>query len=158
MPPEQSQAQCLSWSKLKETLEQVDELIADFANLRDSERLDLLLEFSESLPALPERYAVHPELLERVEECQSPIFLFVEIDQDNRTRLFFSAPAESPTTRGFASILYSVIDGLPVEKALAFDTDFPFKLNLSQAVSPLRLRGMLGILTRIKRQIKEKTA
>ena len=143
---------------MSETLEQVDDLIADFGSLRDSERLDLLLEFSESLPALPERYADHPELLERVEECQSPIFLFVEIDEENRTRLFFSAPAESPTTRGFASILFSVIDGLPVEKALEFDLDFPFKLSLSQAVSPLRLRGMLGILTRIKRQIREKTA
>jgi cysteine desulfuration protein SufE len=106
---------------------------------------------------LPQRYADHPELLERVEECQSPIFLFVEIDDQGLTRLFFSAPAESPTTRGFASLLFSVIDGLPVNEALEFDQDFPFKLSLSSAVSLLRLRGMLGILTRIKRQLREKS-
>jgi cysteine desulfuration protein SufE len=139
------------------TLETAEELIRDFAVLRDSERLDLLLEFSEALPELPKRYADHPELLERVEECQSPIFLFVEVDQEGLTRLFFSAPAESPTTRGFASLLFSVIDGLPVHEALAFDLDFPFKLSLSSAVSPLRLRGMLGILSRIKRQLREIT-
>lgn len=139
------------------TLETADQLIRDFEVLRDSERLDLLLEFSEALPVLPPRYADHPELLERVEECQSPIFLFVEIDKDGLTRLFFSAPPESPTTRGFASLLFSVIDGLPVEKALDFDLDFPFRLSLSTAVSALRLRGMLGILSRIKRQLREKT-
>lgn len=139
------------------TLETAGQLIKDFEVLRDSERLDLLLEFSDSLPELPPRYADHPELLERVEECQSPIFLFVEIDSDGLTRLFFSAPAESPTTRGFASLLFSVIDGLPVSEALEFDQDFPFKLSLSSAVSLLRLRGMLGILSRIKRQIREKS-
>jgi cysteine desulfuration protein SufE len=140
------------------TLETADQLIKDFEVLRDSERLDLLLEFSEALPPLPPRYADHPELLERVEECQSPIFLFVEIDAEGLTRLFFSAPQESPTTRGFASLLFSVIDGLPVAEALEFDLDFPFKLSLSSAVSALRLRGMLGILSRIKRQLREKSA
>jgi cysteine desulfuration protein SufE len=139
------------------TLESVEQLIKDFEILRDSERLDLLLEFSEALPELPKRYADHPELLERVEECQSPIFLFVEIDDEGLTRLFFSAPPESPTTRGFASLLFSVIDGLPVKQALEFDQDFPFKLSLSSAVSLLRLRGMLGILSRIKRQLREKS-
>jgi cysteine desulfuration protein SufE len=139
------------------TLETAEQLIKDFGILKDSERLDLLLEFSDALPELPQRYADHPELLERVEECQSPIFLFVEIDEQGFTRLFFSAPAESPTTRGFASLLFSVIDGLPVKEALEFDLDFPFKLSLSTAVSLLRLRGMLGILSRIKRQLREKT-
>jgi cysteine desulfuration protein SufE len=47
------------------TLETADGLIKDFEILRDSERLDLLLEFSEALPELPKRYADHPELLER---------------------------------------------------------------------------------------------
>lgn len=140
------------------TLETAEQLIEDFRVLRDSERLDLLLEFSEALPQLPAKYADHPELLERVEECQSPIFLFVEIDSDGFTRLFFSAPPESPTTRGFASLLFSVIDGLPVTDALNFDLDFPFKLSLSSSVSALRLRGMLGILSRIKRQLREKSA
>jgi cysteine desulfuration protein SufE len=140
------------------TLEQASQLISDFEALKDPEKLDLLLEFSEALPELPERYADHPELLERVEECQSPIFLFVEIDDAGLVRLFFSAPPEAPTTRGFASLLFSVIDGLPVQEALNFDIDFPFKLSLQSAVSPLRLRGMVGILTRIKRQLKEKTA
>ncbi len=36
--------------------------------------------------------------------------------------------------------------------------DVPHRLGLSEAVSPLRLRGMAGMLARIKRQVKEGTA
>lgn len=130
-------------------------LIADFQSIALSERLNLLLEFSENLPELPPRYLEHPDLLERVEECQSPIFLFVEV-KNEQVNLFFTAPKESPTTRGFASILHSVMDGLSVADALAFDDDFPSKIGLTEAVSPLRIRGMRGMLARIKRQVKEK--
>lgn len=135
--------------------ETVESLIADFQGISVKDRLNLLLEFSENLPDLPPRYADHPDLLERVEECQSPIFLFVEVNED-RVKLFFTAPKEAPTTRGFASILYSVIDGLSVSDALAIDDDFPSKIGLSEAVSPLRMRGMRGMLARIKRQVAEK--
>lgn len=135
--------------------ETAETLIEDFQAIGVKDRLNLLLEFSENLPELPERYANHPDLLERVEECQSPIYLFVEV-ADGVVNLFFSAPAEAPTTRGFASILHSVIDGLRVADVLNFDDDFPSKIGLTEAVSPLRIRGMRGMLARIKRQVREK--
>lgn len=135
--------------------ESVPTLIEDFNSINVKERLNLLLEFSENLPKLPERYSEHPDLLERVEECQSPIYLFVEVNAGH-VNLFFSAPEEAPTTRGFASILHAVMDGLSVEDTLSFDDDFPSKIGLSEAVSPLRIRGMRGMLARIKRQVKEK--
>ena len=131
------------------------DLIADFQAIGVKDRLNLLLEFSENLPELPPRYADHPDLLERVEECQSPIYLFVEVT-DGIVHLFFTAPAEAPTTRGFASILHAVIDGLSVADVLSFDDDFPGKIGLTEAVSPLRIRGMRGMLARIKRQVSEK--
>jgi cysteine desulfuration protein SufE len=130
-------------------------LIEDFQSIGVKDRLNLLLEFSENLPALPAKYQDHPDLLERVEECQSPIFLFVEVT-DGYVHLFFTAPEESPTTRGFASILHSVMDGLSIAETLDFDDDFPSKIGLSEAVSPLRIRGMRGMMARIKRQVREK--
>jgi cysteine desulfuration protein SufE len=138
-------------------IETAQNLVEDFNSVTVKEKLDLLLEFSEALPTLPDRYRDHPDLLERVEECQTPIFLFVELEDQKRVRLFFKAPEEAPTTRGFASILFSVIDGLPAEQVLDFDDDFPAKLGLAEAVSPLRMRGMRGMLQRIKRQVAEKT-
>lgn len=136
--------------------ETVSSLVRDFNDLEIQDRLNLLLEFSENLPELPIRYKEHPDLLERVEECQSPIFLFVEV-VNAKVGLFFSAPPESPTTRGFASILHSVIDGLSVDEALKVDDDFPAKIGLADAVSPLRMRGMRAMLARIKRQVSEKS-
>ncbi len=138
--------------------ETIQGLIQDFQGIGIKDRLMLLLEFSENLPVLPPRYAEHPDLLERVEECQSPIFLFVEIDESKHAHLFFSAPAEAPTTRGFASILHEVLDGLPAAELLHVDDDFPNKLGLAEAVSPLRLNGMRAMLGRIKRQVREKLA
>ena len=135
--------------------ETAGDLIEDFQAICVKDRLNLLLEFSENLPQLPARYADHPDLLERVEECQSPIYLFVEVT-NGVVHLFFTAPAEAPTTRGFASILHSVIDGLSVADVLTFDDDFPSKIGLTEAVSPLRIRGMRGMLARIKRQVSEK--
>jgi cysteine desulfuration protein SufE len=139
-------------------VQSVDEIVEDFNAVGVSDRLTLLLEYSEALPELPARYKDHPDLLERVEECQSPIFLFVEVDDARRVHLFFTAPAESPTTRGFASILHSALDGHSVEEVLAVDDDFPSRIGLSAAVSPLRMRGMRGMLARIKRQVTEKSA
>ena len=129
----------------------------DFLSFSEKERLQLLLEFSNELPALPERYAEHPELLERVEECQSPVYLFVEV-VDGEVQVHATAPAEAPTTRGFASILVQGITGLPADVVLAIPDDFPLQLGLTAAVSPLRLRGMSGMLWRIKRQVSAKAA
>lgn len=133
-------------------------LIEDFHSLPLRERLTLLLEFSDNLPALPARYADHPDLLERVEECQSPVYLFVEVDEAKDVHLFFTAPAEAPTTRGFASVLHEAFDGVSAETLLAASPDFPDQLGLTEAVSPLRMNGMRAMLARIKRQVREKTA
>jgi cysteine desulfuration protein SufE len=137
-------------AKLAETRE-------DFLALGVKDRLQLLLEFSNELPALPERYAEHPDLLERVEECQSPVFMFVEVD-DGIVHLYATAPAESPTTRGFASILAQGLEGLTVQEVLDIPADYPQSLGLAEAVSPLRVRGMTGMLARTKRQLRERIA
>lgn len=137
--------------------ERLAETRDDFLALEVKDRLQLLLEFSNELPELPERYADHPELLERVEECQSPVYLFVEVD-DGRVHLYATAPRESPTTRGFASILVRGLDGLTPQEVLDVPADYPQSLGLGQAVSPLRVRGMTGMLGRIKRQLAERGA
>ncbi|HXP53610.1 MAG TPA: SufE family protein [Streptosporangiaceae bacterium] len=134
------------------------EIVDDFNSLAGQERLQLLLEFSDDLPALPERYAGHRDLLEQVPECQSPLFLAVEVAPDDTVHLFFDAPPEAPTTRGFAGILQAGLDGLGADEVLATPGEFTSQLGLTDLVSPLRLRGMAAMLARIKRQIRERRA
>ena len=128
----------------------------DFLALEERDRLMLLLEFSNELPELPERYRDHTDLFERVEECQSPVYIFVEVEDDRSVHIFATAPRESPTTRGFVSIIAQGLDGLTVEQALDVPDDFPDSIGLRQAVSPLRLRGMSAMLARTKRQLRER--
>ncbi|MDQ4138633.1 MAG: SufE family protein [Actinomycetota bacterium] len=139
---------------LPETLAEIRD---EFLALGQQQRLQLLLEFSNELPELPARYASAPELLERVEECQAPVFIFVEVD-GGTVRMHATAPPEAPTTRGFASILAQGLTGLGVEQALAVPDDYPLTLGLTQAISPLRIRGMSALLGRAKRQIRQKAA
>jgi cysteine desulfuration protein SufE len=130
----------------------------DFLDVSESDRLLMLLEFSQGLPALPEKYADHPELLERVEECQSPVFIFVDVSSAGVVQVYATAPERSPTTRGFASILVQGLSGLRVEDALEIPEDFPDTLGLTKLISPLRVRGMTAMLWRIKRQIRDKSS
>ena len=133
----------------------LQEIVDDFRDVPDKDRLQLLLEFSEDLPALPERYAAHRDRMEPVPECQTPLFLAVEVEPDDTVRLFFDAPAESPTTRGFAAILHAGLDGLDAGQVLATPAEFSGQLGLQDLVSPLRLRGMAAMLARIKRQVRD---
>ncbi|GGK85792.1 cysteine desufuration protein SufE [Salinibacterium xinjiangense] len=138
--------------------EQLADIRDDFLALEVKTRLQLLLEFSNELPELPTQYADHPDLLERVVECQSPVFIFVDVDDDGLVHMFATAPREAPTTRGFASILVQGLSGLSADDVLAVPDDYPNSIGLTQAVSPLRIRGMTGMLARVKRQIRVKTA
>jgi cysteine desulfuration protein SufE len=132
------------------------EIVEAFQEVQENLRLELLLEYSQALPDLPARYSDHPELLERVEECQSPVYLFVELDEDNKVNVFLTAPDEAPTTKGFASLLHKCLNHEHVQKVLDFDDSFVDQLGITDLVSPLRIRGLHGMLARIKRQVKEK--
>lgn len=136
---------------------QLAEIVDDFQALEEAERLELLLEFSRSLPDLPADIADRPELMEQVVECQSPVFLSLDVDDspDHLVSLFFKAPPEAPTTRGFASVLYEGLNGLPARQILAVPADVPDRLGLTRAITPLRMRGMSAMLGRIKRRLAE---
>ena len=141
--------------------EALAEIVTDFAETPADDRLQVLLEFATDLPDLPEKYTDHPELLEPVPECQSPIFLVTEVadpeaGERSEVRLHFSAPPEAPTTRGFAGILHEGLDGATAEAILSVPADLPLRLSMSEIVSPLRLRGMSGMLSRIQRQVSER--
>ena len=79
------------------------EVVSDFAEVHGQDKLQLLLEFAGELPPLPAD--LEEAAMEPVPECQSPLFLHVDADDRDQVRLYFSAPPEAPTTRGFASIL-----------------------------------------------------
>ncbi len=139
---------------------QLADIVDDFSSVGPKDRLQLLLELSQELPDLPERYADAAESMEQVHECQSPLFLAVEVGGGNGrpVHLFFSAPKEAPTTRGFAGIMWTGLDGEPAQTVLDVPDDFYTDLGLAEAVSPLRLRGIAAMLARIKNLVRREIA
>ncbi len=132
------------------------EIRDEFLEIPESDRLQLLLEFSQDLPPIPAEYEGHPELCERVVECQSPVYIVVDVDAEGVVAMHATAPREAPTTRGFASILAQGITGLSADEVLAIPSDYPQSIGLTRVVSPLRIAGMTGMLMRAKRQVQAK--
>jgi cysteine desulfuration protein SufE len=128
------------------------EVVSDFQEVAGQDKLQLLLEFANELPPLPAD--LEEAAMEPVPECQSPLFLHVDADDRDHVRLYFSAPAEAPTTRGFAAILAAGLDDVPADEILAVPDDFYSELGLAALISPLRLRGMSAMLARIKKRLR----
>lgn len=142
----------MSTSELPDTLAEIRD---GFLETPEADRLLLLLEYSDELPEVSEEVANHPEMCERVAECQSPVYIYVEVD-DGIVTMHATAPPEAPTTRGFASILVQGISGLTADEVLAIPDDYPQSIGLTKAVSPLRIGGMTGMLMRAKNQVRQK--
>ena len=142
----------MSTSEVPDTLAEIRD---GFLETPEADRLLLLLEYSDELPEVSEEVASHPEMCERVAECQSPVYIYVEVNEEVVT-MHATAPPEAPTTRGFASILVQGISGLQADEVLAIPDDYPQSIGLTRAVSPLRIGGMTGMLMRAKNQVRQK--
>jgi cysteine desulfuration protein SufE len=130
----------------------LDTIIAELSGCDRQERIDLLLDFAKSLPPLPDRLAAHKDASHRVEECQSPVYLFAEFDGD-RVSLFADAPIEAPTVRGFVSLLLEGLNGAAVEEVLQVPGDLVDRCGLSEILGMLRVRGLSGVLRRLKGEV-----
>ena len=131
----------------------LDEIIAELKDADRQERIDLLIDFAKSLPPLPERLEAHKDASHRVEECQSPVYLFIELDDDGRVRLFADAPIESPTVRGFVSILVEGLGGSTPEEVAAVPNDLVEKAGLLEILGMLRIRGLSAMVHRVKKGV-----
>jgi len=88
-----------------------------------------------------------------VHECQTPFFLATRLEE-GKVKLFFDAPPESPTVRGYAGLLTAGLDGETPEAILEVEGDFYLNMGLEEVITPQRLRGMGAIVAHLKRQVK----
>ena len=132
----------------------LDAIAEEFAGLEPRERLELLLEFAESLPPLPERYQAERDAGEhRVHECQTPVFLWVEVN-DGRVELFGDVAPESPTVKGFVGILVDALRGGTPDEAIAIGPELLQRLGLIQALGMVRARGLQAILFYVREHVR----
>jgi len=128
----------------------LQEIVNDFSELDRADKLELLLEYSEQLPPLPERFRSTETHLERVDECATPVDIAAELDGE-QIIFHFDIPPESPTVRGFAAILREGLAGLTPQAVLDLPGDFYYGMGLQNALSPQRLNGIYFMLLHLKR-------
>jgi cysteine desulfuration protein SufE len=125
------------------------EIIEDFEWSEGREKLELLLQYAEELPPLPERFLEKQQAMEPVEECMTPVFVQSEL-HNGILEFFIDVPASSPTVRGFASVLVKGLEGLNPEEVLQVPADFFQKMGLDKVLTHQRLNGIAAILAHMK--------
>ncbi len=131
---------------------ELDSIVEELSEADRQERIELLIDFAKSLPPLPDRLVAHKDASHRVEECQSPVYLFVELEGD-RVSIFADAPIEAPTVRGFVAILIQGLSGGTVEEILQVRDSLIEQIGLSEILGMLRVRGLSGVLRRLKAEV-----
>jgi cysteine desulfuration protein SufE len=136
----------------------LDEIVAEFADLEPRERLELLLEFAEKLPPIPERYEAERDAgMHRIAECQTPTFIWVEM-VDGRVQIYADCAPEAPTVKGFVSILAEAFSGLTPEEVLAAPDDLLKRTGLLETLGMVRMRGLSAIQHYIRQQVRKAAA
>jgi cysteine desulfuration protein SufE len=130
----------------------LDALIDELKDADREERIELLLDLAKGLPPLPDRLAAHKDAAHRVEECQSPVFLFVE-PNGSTVRIFADAPIEAPTVRGFVALLVEGLDGATLAEVLSVPNDLVDRSGMTEILGMLRVRGLTGVLRRLKSDV-----
>lgn len=129
----------------------IDKLVRRFQGADRELRLESLLEASKRLPDLPEHLRDDRDReAHRIAECQTPVFLWLERD-GNVLRIAADVPRESPTVRGFVSLLVRELDGQPLSTAAELPADLIHMLRLDEALGMMRTQGLTAIVQRIRR-------
>lgn len=143
---------------MEETLPpRLQEIVEDFALAEGREKLELLLQYAQELPPLPDWLKEHKERMQPVPECMTPVFAHAAAE-DGRMQYYLDVPDEAPTVRGYAAILSQGLNGLRAEEVLAVPTTFYEQMGLSAVLSGQRLNGLRAILARLKHYARQTSA
>ncbi len=128
----------------------LQEIIEDFQFCEGREKIELLLEYAEKMPPLPDRLQKNHDSMDFIEECMTPVYVATE-ETDAGLRFYFDVPVESPTVRGFAAILGEGLEGATEKQILSLSTDLYSQMGLEKLLSMQRLNGFSAILAHLKR-------
>lgn len=125
-------------------------IVEEFQDAEGREKLDLLLEYSQSLPPLPAWLAEQHDGMDQVHECMSPVFVYAE-QQNGRLQYYFDVPPEAPTVRGYAALMAEGLNGCTPDEIMAVPGDFFNAMGLQQVITFQRIKGISAILAHMKR-------
>ena len=127
----------------------LSEIVEEFNLCEGQEKLELLLEYSERMPPLPD-WLNRDANMDQVHECMTPVFVHAETS-NGKMRFYFDIPPESPTVRGYAAILGEGLDNATPEEVIGVPGNFYQQMGLHQVLTAQRLNGIHAILAYLKK-------
>jgi cysteine desulfuration protein SufE len=127
----------------------LQKIIDEFGWCEGQEKLELLLEYSEKMPPLPD-WLDRDADMDQVHECMTPVFVHAEMENGGMV-FYFDVPPESPTVRGYAAILGQGLKDATPQEILNIPGNFYHQMGLHTVLSTQRLNGLHAILTYLKR-------
>lgn len=140
------------------TAPKLEEFLDEFEGLDPEERLEMLVDFSNTLPPLPAgREGLAGDEACRINECQTPVYLACETREGG---LHFAAhvPEKSPTVRGFVAMLVTGLEGAPPASVESLTPALLNRIGLNEVLGMTRVRGFTGVLNRIRRLALENSS
>jgi len=133
----------------------IEEIIEAFQDADYQETLAMLLDYSESLAPLPERYIEARDAgFNRVPECETPVFIWIDV-KEGQVEIHADVPEESPTVRGFVGLLVDSFNGTTPEEVQSAPQNLIHNLGLDQKLGTRRMFGLSAVYNRIKSGVKE---
>jgi cysteine desulfuration protein SufE len=127
-------------------------IVEEFQDYEPRERLEALVEFSDRMAPLPAELAAKRDAdAHRVHECQTPVFLWVEV-RDGHVRIFGDVAPEAPTVKGFVALLIDALSGATPDEVAAVRDDLLQRLGLVDVLGMMRMRGLHAVLHYIRKQ------
>lgn len=132
----------------------LQEIVEDFEWCHGREKVELLIQFAQDMPGLPDWMESDHADMDQVHECMTPVFVQSET-KDGKMRFYFDVPESSPTVQGLASILGQGLEDATPEEILRVPADFYLRMGLQDVLTHQRLNGFVGILAHMKRLAME---
>jgi cysteine desulfuration protein SufE len=127
----------------------LQQIVDEFSWCEGQEKLELLLEYAEKMPPLPE-WLSKDTTMEQIHECMTPVFVHAEVVDGGMT-FYFDVPPESPTVRGYATILAEGLRGATPAEVIRLPANFYQQMGLHKVLTSQRLNGIQAILSHLKR-------
>lgn len=131
----------------------IQKILVRFSTLTPDMVRQALVQYSNRLPPLPERYRDYDPERYRVHECQTPVALFSEV-VDGRMYYYADVPQGAPTIRALLAMLFQALNGERPEAVLAIPPDFVRQV-MDRIGLGTREVGLNAMVERLRRAARE---
>ncbi len=130
-------------------MSRLTEIIEKFQHIDREFMLELLLDYANKLPAVPDRLSQADDReAHRMHECMTPVYLWLE-DVNGRRRMYAEVPPESATVRGFISLMIAAFDDQPLVEFEKAPEDLLAETGLLPMIGMNRRQGLQAIYRKV---------